>query len=116
MYMTNSNSLMLFPPFFIQTENKYINPYVVRNYSKNYNKDVVEMDNMSAVSDAKSWVNPSSPGVTSKSSYFQNIDDDTSSVHTWRKKNSLYDYGMGSQSMRSFRTESVTTSVAGVIL
>jgi hypothetical protein len=62
---------------------------------------------MSAVNEARLWVNPvTSPGATSRSTNFQNFEEgDNDSVQTWRKKNSLYDYGMGSQSVRSFRTD-----------
>ncbi len=79
--------------------------------------DVVEMhglQNTSPVTDAKSWVNPRSPGAASKSSYFQNFDREEEFSQARRRRNaySLYDYGLGSFSMRSIRTnqESVQTS------
>ncbi len=93
-----------------QLENKYINPYVIRHYGGDENSvDVVEMQNMSAVTEAKSWTNPLTPsGVSRSSTHFTGYYDgggdhhDTSSVQTWKKKNSLYDYGMGS-SVRGHR-------------
>jgi hypothetical protein len=81
---------------------------VIRHYGGDDNSvDVVEMQNMSAVTEAKSWTNPISPSGVSRSSthftgYYDGGDHDTFSVQTWKKKNSLYDYGMGS-SVRGHR-------------
>jgi len=90
-------------------ENDYIYPHVIRNYSLNNEKDVT-VQNMSAVTDTKQWVNPAmlSPGSTSRSAYFQNYDECDNDANTRRFRNhSLYDYGMGA-SMRSVKTDSLT--------
>ena len=68
----------------------------------NSEDDVVEMNglqNISAVNDSKSWVNPiGSPA--DRSTNFQQHHGEEENTHIRRKK-SLYDYGMGS-SVTSF--------------
>lgn len=64
------------------------------------------MHNLSPVTDGKSWVN-SCGSPESKATSFHNYEDPDSEYAPGpvRKRNSLYDYGMGSLSVVSFRSE-----------
>ena len=68
---------------------------------------------MSAVTDGKSWTNVlGSPG--SKTTNFLNYEDaDPECAGTFRKRNSLYDYGMGSLSVVSVRSDKTESVVSG---
>jgi len=82
------NTLFLYTS--LLQENKFINPYVIRYYGeKTGNQNVVEMQNMTAVTDANAWVRLSSP-MSKSTTFFQGTNDSPR-----KKRNSLYDYGMG---------------------
>ena len=86
------------------SENNYINRVVIRNHVGK-DDDSFEMQNMTAVSDARTWMNPpTSPTSISRGTNFLPLDEEGNykQPYTWKRKPSLYDYGKGT-SVRSLR-------------